>query len=360
MVSFYRGGAGSPGETGVTKPRVVENGKGIRIGDLNLTIIKEIVEAGDDRRVYQVRDQHGKLYAYKHAKKRSVKKEVERTEAVKKAGVPYAVMVSSGPEYVLRQWVDGLRGDVWLKSWESFGAPLDIAAVEDLILLLDTSARAGLYIGKLDPEDMVWSETAERWYIVDCGGVTASTPRAAAKRYFWKILERWGWNFERYGKGLRSLFAALSPLGKDYPPEVPPEVQVVSVVSAPADSIAPMVFTPVSTKAPKAKAVKPVKPVEVEEDDDEDDDSSGDLPEGEDDEDDDDDDSSNELPVDDGNPSNADLAREELDEDDEDDASPDSERAYEESLKNPPNQSDVDMLGQVPTAVAPTKSGGLG
>ena len=417
----------------MSKPRLVENGKGIRVGNLNLTILKEIVESGNDRRVYQVRDQYGKFYAYKHGKRRSIKKEIKSLEGIKKANVPHALLIASGSEYILRQWIEGQRGDVWLKTWESFGSPPDIAAIEDLLLLLDTVARAGLYIGRLDPEDMIWEPTTERWYIVNSGSVIPSTPRAAANRYFWKMLKRWGWNFDRYSKSIRNLFAALAPLGKDYPPEVPPPLpvplqvpplagqafpplagQAFPAVPAPlarfaephtsmgregqalpvAGSVLPAVeqdyspFSPAAGQAPfvegqvltlpvtEGEIAQPVifTPVDKDDDydDDDDDDDDDDLParpaephtlagreEGG-----NDDDESGGVEVGqvsiDSLPSDTDLSRKELDEE----ASPDSEKAYEESFKNPPDPEDLDMLGKIPTSISvgtnPNKSGGLG
>jgi len=204
------------------KPKFIETARPIKVttpeGELSLTIQLEM-ESGKDRRVYKVIDQRGRYYAYKHAKKRSVRKEVERTEAVKKLGLPHAAMIAYGVDYMLRPWIEGSRGDDWLKAWESFGSPLNVDATNDLFLLLDSCARKGMYVGKLDPEDVVFS--AGRWTIVDSGGVKEMPPKEAADRYFWKMLERWGAKLDRHREAFPKLFQLLSPLGKDYPVEEP-------------------------------------------------------------------------------------------------------------------------------------------
>jgi hypothetical protein len=113
------------------KSKLVEAGKpleveipfsgGVGSKKLSLTIVEEI-SAGKDRRVYKVKDQHDIVYVYKYMKKRTLQKEVERAEAVAKAGVSSARLIASGrvPEersngYVLREWIDGVRGDTWIQ-----------------------------------------------------------------------------------------------------------------------------------------------------------------------------------------------------------------------------------------------------
>ena len=217
------------------KAKFVEAGRPIKLQisladgskkEVLLTILAEI-PSGSDRRVYKVKDQHGNVYAYKHAKKHGLKKEIERTEIVAKSGVPYAEMVASGTDpadgsaYVIRRWVDGLRGDDWLRSWENFGSPLQHGGASGLFLLLDALSRKGQYVGKLDPEDVMFNDIGI-WVIVDCGGVREMAPRDAADRYFWKFIERWGMKLNRHGQAFANLFTLLSPLGKDFPVSPPP------------------------------------------------------------------------------------------------------------------------------------------
>lgn len=353
------------------KPKMVEIGRGIRVGDLSLTVVSEVADAGKDKRVYKVKDQHGAFYVYKHIKRRSVKKEIKRTAAVQKTGVPYAKMVSSGSDYVLRQWIEGVRGDEWLKSWEAFGASVHIDAVEDLFLLLDTVARQGLYIGKIEPEDMIFCatypavggvssgglsrETRGRWVIVNCGRIKTSTPRGAAERYFWKIFSRWGEKFDRRRDSFKNLFAILSPLGTDYPEAV----ETLPLAGHPAfggtsagGNLLPLqeqAFAPLKVEGQVPPIVSSVgeigpKTSEAVFSKSKHDDSSGELDDEDEDDDDDDDD--------DGTDDGEDDSSGELP-DSEPESEPPSAKTYPESLVTRPTESGknqeqtvIDVLGQ--------------
>ena len=234
------------------KPKMIEAGQPIKVGELSLTIVQEL-DAGRDKRLYKVKDQRGALYIYKHCKKNAVKKEVQRAEALTRLGLAHSKIVANGSDtesrragYILREWIEGTRGDDWLKSWESFGAPLKIDAIEDLISLLDKAARAGMYVGHLDPDDLVFDGT--RWYIIDCGNIDKRPAKEAASRYFWKMFERWGKNLDRRRNALAQLFNALSPLGIGYTEE------------------------PIAAVIHKEAVTEPAP------DEDDDDDSSGELP----------------------------------------------------------------------------------
>ena len=202
------------------KPKMIEAGQPIKVGELSLTVLQEL-EAGRDKRLYKVKDQRGALYIYKHCKRRSVKKEVQRAEVLTRIGLAHSKIVANGSDpdsrrtgYILREWIEGTRGDDWLKSWESFGAPLQIDAIEDLVSLLDKAARAGMYVGHLDPDDLVFDGT--RWHIIDCGTIDKRPAKDAAARYFWKVFERWGKKLDRKRNALTHLFNALAPLGSHY------------------------------------------------------------------------------------------------------------------------------------------------
>ena len=309
---------------------MVEAGQPIKVGELSLTVLQEL-SAGRSKRTYKVKDQRGVLYIYKYAKKREIKKEVERAATLARLGLPHSKIVASGSEstrpgsrrdssqressrgrsdrdtdrkrgressrtgYVLREWIEGMRGDDWLKSWQSFGAPSDSSAVKSLILLFDKSARAGNYVSRLSPDCLVYNDPASGgtssvggWYIVECGSIVELPARDAATRYFWKVFERWGRTLNRYPPiatvqncALAELFDLLLPLGVDYPASVPVDLPIKAPLS-------------VSSKR-----------YEEDSDDDlasggasDDDDSSDDVEDPDSDDEDDDDDSSGSLPPD--------------------------------------------------------------
>ena len=219
------------------KSKLIEAGKPIEVKvepslggaggrTLSLTLVSEI-SAGKDYRLYKVKDEHGFLYVYKYMKRRTLQKEIRRTEGMDKTGVLYARTLASGRDtedrgagYILREWVPGARGDKWLRLWESLGAPLQADGVLGLYLFLDTLSRNGQYIGGLGPEDLVFAKrtpATSGWVVVNAGKVREMAPALAANRYFWKFIDRWGIKLDRHGGALTNFFQLLTPLGKDFP-----------------------------------------------------------------------------------------------------------------------------------------------
>ena len=332
-----------------SKPSMVSLGRPIQVttpdGVLSLTIQLEL-EAGSDRRVYKVKDQRGLFFVYKHCKKRSAKKEVERTQQTALLGVPYAKMIAHGENFIVREWVEGIRGDDWLKSWESFGAPMDVPGAKDLVLLMDSCARQGVYVGKLDPADMVLS--GDRWHIVDSGGIKRMTPREAADRYFWKTLERWGGLLDRFRSGFPHLMELLLLLGKDYPlDEVLPPMQEL--------------LPPVPAPSPAKSTLKSSKKRDEDEDDEEDDPASGGTSDDEDDEEDDEDEDD---PADGGTSDDEDDEDDEEDEDDEDDEEDEDDEDDEEDEDDEDEEEYMDEVPASPassgTPYNPSSQGGGG
>ena len=319
------------------RPKMVEAGQPIKVGELSLTVLQEL-SAGRNKRTYKVKDQRGVLYIYKYAKRKEIKKEAERAATLARLGLPHSKIVATGSErrrsrssldgrarehskdtgYVLREWIEGMRGDDWLKSWQSFGAPFDSSGVKSLFALFDKAARAGTYVGHLNPECLVYNNLGGTgssvprdtgWYIVECGSIIELPARDAATRYFWKVFERWGSKLDRYpsldgttdrvSDALAKLFDVLAPLGMDYPTPVvsidaPKVVAPLSVSSKRYEEDSDDDDAPDSdeTSDPASSGVSDPASSGASDDDD----SSGDIDDSDSDE--DDDDSSGSLPPD--------------------------------------------------------------
>lgn len=242
------------------KPKMVEAGQPIKVGELSLTVLLEL-ESGRNKRVYKVKDQRGVQYVYKHTKKRDVKKEVERAARLARHGLTHSKVVASGSDFILREWVQGIRGDDWLKAWESFGAPMDAEAIVNLFALLDKSSRAGVYVGSLEPKDLVWDDN--QWSIFNCGSIRDLPPKEVATRYFWKMLERWGQKLDRHRSALRGVGTALgtwlnvfSALGKGYTQPIDaPETMPADPASSGTDTyVKASVVSPAGTPYTMEKA----------------------------------------------------------------------------------------------------------
>jgi hypothetical protein len=159
-------------------------------------VIKAL-ESGSDRAVYKIKNENGQEFVIKIPRSQSeedqatIDKEIERTSAQKKAGLSHAKVYEVGKDYVIREWTQGLRGDDWLLAWAREGYPTNSPGWKELVQLLKKSISKGIYVGKLDPEDLIW--TGKKWVIVDSGGVkTDLSKKEISERYYNKMLERWG------------------------------------------------------------------------------------------------------------------------------------------------------------------------
>jgi len=113
-----------------------------------------------------------------------------KAAAYQKLEVPHAKIIEAQPSYVLKQWVEGTRADVWVKEWAQQGASAYAPQIQDLKKLLKTSAQQGAYIGDLNAKHLIWSE--DHWVIIDSGGIKEGLyVKEVMERYLEKIPERW-------------------------------------------------------------------------------------------------------------------------------------------------------------------------
>jgi len=229
-----------------------------------LTVLEEL-DSGSDKRVYLMRDDVGQRYVYKYCKKSTVKKELARAAAMVRLGLPHARVLASGTDYIVREWIEGTRGDVWLKTWESLDGPTMGAAIDSLVELFDMAARQGAYIGKIDLEDIIYS--GQEWVIIDSGSITENElPQDVAERYFWKLFTRWGERLKPSSKARLHWAQILQRIGVDLPPLLPP---------------LPAPFVPEPKKdVPLPPFVKREKKAKDDDEDDEDDDEGEDPADG--------------------------------------------------------------------------------
>ncbi len=162
----------------------------------NLTI-KEEVDTGKRGKVYRAVDKNGKSYAVKVAidneadTLKSFKQESSKNRLYKKYNIPHAKLIESTPRYMIKEWVEGERADQWMVSWEKSGFPAKgVPQIEALKEQIKQNAKAGVYIGDLNPKNLIWN--GESWIVVDSGGVKEGlTQEETLNRYVEKISARW-------------------------------------------------------------------------------------------------------------------------------------------------------------------------
>lgn len=159
--------------------------------------ITKYVDEGRRGIVYQVKDNDGKLFALKIAKNdlrdtlESIKDEVAKADGVKRLNLRQAKIYESGKRFVVKEWVEGKRGEQWFQEWVSKGEdkhdPIFIALMD----IFDRASAQGGYVGDLNPKNLVWD--GKEWVILESGSSRFDlSPKEALKRFKEKFAERWG------------------------------------------------------------------------------------------------------------------------------------------------------------------------
>jgi len=187
-----------------------------------LRVVKS-VEQGKRGRVFQVMDSEGGVFALKVARDsqpetlHSLGQESTKATGYKKHDIPHAALLEAQPNYVLKEWIEGVRADEWMKGWVAAGAPSDAVEVHALQKLIQSASEKGVYIGDLNVKNLIWRKG--EWVVVDSGSIREGlTVQEAMERYLEKIPSRWGKAVPAHG-GV-CLSKALKELLK-YTPPVP-------------------------------------------------------------------------------------------------------------------------------------------
>ncbi len=153
---------------------------------LKLKIAKVILD-GHKGIVYKAIDKNGKAWALKVPRfdlpefnydvKASLVKEVAKIPVYEKLNVPYARIIEAGPDYLVKEWVEGVRGDEWVQSWSKLSSSKRKSdpRYQQLMQLFEHISMQGAYVGNLKAINMI--HDGQNWVIVD-----SSTPKLEAGR----------------------------------------------------------------------------------------------------------------------------------------------------------------------------------
>ena len=169
---------------------------------LKLTIAKAILD-GHKGIVYKAIDKNGKAWAlkvprfdlpeYDYDVVASLVKEVAKIPAYEKLNVPYARIIEAGPDYLVKEWVEGIRGDEWIKTWSNLSRSkrLSDSRYIQLMNLFEHISSQGAYVGNLKSINMI--HDGKNWVIVDSSTpkVEAGTPEEMRAKYNDVFEKRW-------------------------------------------------------------------------------------------------------------------------------------------------------------------------
>lgn len=159
--------------------------------------VLKFIDEGRRGRVYQVKSSStGKLYALKIAidkdadTLKSFAEEAEKMKGYGVAGVSHAKAVELGSDFMVKEFIQGVRAKEWLDGWVQDGMPKGTAQLKDLAKQLKLAADRGVYIGDLNPKNLIWN--GKKWIIVDSGSWRNDLSQAEIlERFEEKVIGRW-------------------------------------------------------------------------------------------------------------------------------------------------------------------------
>ncbi len=147
--------------------------------------------------VYRIEDSAGRRFALKTAADRrretllSLRGERRKARTYRRWGFPHAGIVASGPDYVLKEWVDGIRGDAWAREWARQGFPPGTAPWVRLTELVARGISLRVYLRDLNQNNLIWDGAG--WMIIDAGSAKKLFRRSRVRRlYLEEIPLNWG------------------------------------------------------------------------------------------------------------------------------------------------------------------------
>lgn len=197
-----------------------------------LTVTRRI-DDGHAGVVFKAVNKKAETFALKVPKKdtekqfRKLHQEVVKNKQLADLGLPYADIVEEGGDYLVKRWVEGVRGDDWFMHWNENGRPRDDACWLRLIYLFDslsakgtalvnlsadevyfyleflfffsgvntlvfclTITNAGIYVQNLKDLNMIWD--GKQWVVIDVGYFKyGMAPQEALGRYYETFDTRW-------------------------------------------------------------------------------------------------------------------------------------------------------------------------
>lgn len=161
-----------------------------------MLFVTESVDQGLGTKAYKVKDVRGQLFALKVAKDNaavtldSFAHERDKERVYERYHIPHAQITETGSNYVLKEWVEGKPADEWIKNWAKKKSGDDPALLR-LKTLITSASSQGVYIGDLNPRNLIWN--GSDWIIVDSDGIREGLPQdETIRRYVAKVSERWG------------------------------------------------------------------------------------------------------------------------------------------------------------------------
>jgi hypothetical protein len=173
-------------------------GEKLKISDKEYEIVEQISRDAKYA-VYELKNSKGERFIVKYATSGDSKQaddledEVKASKRIRKVSENYAAeVVEHDGAFAVKRFVKGKSGTEWLAGWRNAGYPNNTAVKQFRQMLVDL-AEAGVYVGALTPEDMIY--TGSGWVVINSGSAQKLSKADAYSRYFEKIRSRWSKEF---------------------------------------------------------------------------------------------------------------------------------------------------------------------
>jgi hypothetical protein len=121
----------------------------------------------------------------------SIALETAKADVLVSHHLPCARIIEAGATYVLKEWIEGISGEQWVREWTDRGAAPDDPAFLALLRFFREASTKGIHVNDLRPSNMILRDGSE-WVPVDPGFVDQSLPPfTAMKRYQKSFFRRW-------------------------------------------------------------------------------------------------------------------------------------------------------------------------
>lgn len=176
-------------------------------GGMRLQVTRVILD-GHKGVVYQALDKNGRAYAvkvprfdledYNYDSMESLQREIDKIPGYVTLGVPYAMIYEHGRDYVVKEWVEGTRGDLWVRQWVENGRNSKDPLYLQLLQLFDSIASQKAHIGNMKSINLI--HNGLDWVIVDGGNskFDFGKPKDIYARYLETFNNRWVGHIQRY------------------------------------------------------------------------------------------------------------------------------------------------------------------
>ena len=150
---------------------------------------QEMIESNSEIAVYKFLDDRDREYVVKISRKYDLSQDRQRVLDYRQYDLPHADYFEGDARYSIREFISGERGDEFIERWEKNGGDKNHPKMKKLYGLVIKMLDEVFYFDNLGPQNMVWSDAAQDWAVINSGSLQKFKKPEEVKR---KILSSFG------------------------------------------------------------------------------------------------------------------------------------------------------------------------